>query len=342
MAPPTPLADREAERRRVWAMKARETARERRKQRSAVLYRRQPAIEEAVRLFHVELGSRPTVDSVKLRTGLVYKHNDDPPPATDPAISPQRTLANPGALSAARRERLADRPPLGQLVNRRGAAIPLLITALGVAGIRHVEGERADLADIENVGKASWAKRIGDADPADIARRHVVDGVKRLRANDLVALRKTVGQGGGYSGWRLQSEDGSGGEYTVPSVPGLRVPVKFWSNGWAAALMPTEIATYLMVTYLAYAYVGMHNEAGVGIAPSARQQNFGISKEVYATLNELEEFGLVERTRARQTDPDAPREVDKFKLTRGGLDATAFDRISAALRKPVPLRLSRS
>lgn len=155
-------------------------------------------------------------------------------------------------------------------------------------------------------------------------------------------LTPLISKSPGFSGWALLQEDGSEAEYVVPQN-GFDVPVEFWLKGWAAVLTPPEILAYFMVRHAAATWPAAHSSQGVGIAPAAREQRYGVTRSTYATLNELEEFGLVARTTERQpgaAEEAKPREVDRFQL-RGGLQLDAFTTVRDVLvRKQTPLRLA--
>jgi hypothetical protein len=209
--------------------------------------------------------------------------------------------------------------------------------------MREPAGASVDLSDIPNTGKASWAKLVGDADPPEVARRHVVDGIKRLRRLDLVHLGGPASRNAGFSQWGLLCEDGSGRPYRVASG-GVRVPVEFWTSGWAQVLTPTEILAYLMVRHLAQAHPVAHSQIGVGAAPAVRRQRYGVTKTAYAALNELEELGLLRRTTPRHPRglaPASPREVDRFQLTSDGIARGALERAKTVFtRHETPIRIS--
>lgn len=177
-----------------------------------------------------------------------------------------------------------------------------------------------------------------------MTRRHVVDGLKRLLSLDLIRLERTNSQRPGFGRWTLLSEDGTGAPFTVPTS-GLAVPVSFWTQGWAAVLTPSEILAYLMVRQLATQYSGKHVELGVGLPPARREQWFGVTKSTYATLNELEEFGLLKRTSNTQEQPQGegaqPRDVDRFRLDDRGLRVDAYRTVTSALRSPATYRIGR-
>jgi hypothetical protein len=334
-APPSPRA--------LWTQGARQNLLDQREKRRDMLKLREPALTAGCARFGIELqqGVRPS--HVGIRPGMFFTEVPLETWDVDPSRDPRRSVENPTALSAEVASRVARRAPLGQVVNRRGAAAPLFVAAVGVAGLRGLPGDPVDLGDIANSGRASWAKLIGDGDHAGVARRHVVDGVKRLRGLGVVRLRDTISKRPGFAGWALLQEDGSEAEFVVPNSL-FQVPVEFWVNGWAAVLTPPEVLAYFMVLHAARLYPGAHAAQGVGIPPATRQQRYGVTRSTYATLNELEEFGLVKRATERQpgvADEAKPREVDRFQLTRKGLQKNAFVKVTEALsQKQTPLRLA--
>ncbi|GAA2146525.1 hypothetical protein GCM10009844_22710 [Nocardioides koreensis] len=340
----TPAPDPEkAARHLAWTQAAAERAREARKVRGDQLALRENAIRVGQSMLETEL-ERLRPESAILRTGLLYLPTEESEEDVNPDLSTRRPSESPGLLSVTVKSRVADRPPLGQLVHRGGAAIPLLLAAIGVAAARGLPRDAVDLSDIPNTGTKSWAKLIGDGDPSELARRHVVDAVKRLRQHELVRLRGPITKNPGYSAWQLRSEDGSDGPYRVPAA-GLSVPMSFWKNGWAQVLTPPEIVAYLMIRHLAANFPTAHEDRGVGATPARRRQRYGVTKRVYATLNELEEFGLVHRTTPQRPEAepdDSVREVSRFQVAEDGLDQDAYTRVKKTLDDwPVPLRAYR-
>jgi len=159
-----------------------------------------------------------------------------------------------------------------------------------------------------------------------------------------VRLRGPLSARPGYTGWGLLSEEGTGSAYTVADL-GLVLPHTLWTNGWVALLSPPELLAYLMVRHVARLLPAAHSDRGVSVAPSVRTSTYGVTKTTYATLNELEEFGLVRRTTSRRAvaqGEESPREVDRFQIVRNGLDRDALDVVSAVLSaSPTPMRALR-
>lgn len=331
-----------------WADGAGERARRARAKRLKHLKACEDAIRTGVELLIDEHRRGTKVSDVVLRTGL-YRHHDDDVEVTertvDPALSPQRQSQNPGLLRAAREAAKDARPPLSRLINRKGAAAHLLVAALGVASFRAAPGKRPDLADLTNTGKHSWAVVLGDPARSEQARRHVTDGLRRLRDEGLIGLKGLQGRvHQSFDDWELWDEDGSRQRYTVPEF-GLSISADFWLRGWTAVLTGPEIATFLMISHLAEQYAGAHATSGIFAAPSRREQLFGITSRVYACANELEEFGLLERTTPRQPGKmptGHKREVDRWRVRAGALERDAYDTVSEVLReKRTPARMAR-
>lgn len=335
----------QARRRQQWADAAGEHARDARRRRLDVLEARESQIRAGADLLIEERDAGIKVAEVTLRDGFIRRSGELlVAREVDPRLSPQRKAEFPGELQKARRAAKAVRPPLARLVNRNGWAVPLELSALAVASFRAEPGHRVDLTDVPNVGPASWSVLVGDPARSEPARRHVTDALRRLRDEGLLGLPGLHGREyQRFDDWELWAEDGARERYSVPEQ-GLRVPVDFWLRGWALVLTPPEIATYFMMRSLARQYSVRHARIGVGVAPSRREQVFGITKGVYACANELEEFGLLERTTERQpgTPGADPREVDRWKVRPGALNRDAFDTVTTVLReKPTPARMAR-
>lgn len=102
---------------------------------------------------------------VTLRQGLLYVPRELEEREVDPALDPQRQSAHPRALAVAVQRRVGQRPPLGRLVHRHGAAVPLIISALGIAGMRGWEARRSIWTTFRTVerdhGPKSSATAIG-------------------------------------------------------------------------------------------------------------------------------------------------------------------------------------
>lgn len=294
--------------------------------------------------FAAEATSGRRIYEAPLREGLLYSPIAPVSERVDPALSPSLRAENPDLLAITIQDRVRRRAPLGQLVHRRGAAVPLLVTALGVAALRAAPGDPVDLSDIRNIGKGSWAKLIGDSDAPHLARRHVVAGVKRLWGLDLVRLKTPNSTNPGFDGWGLLTEDGEGRLYAVPRG-GLTIPIDFWLNCWVQVLTPPEILTYLMIRHLARDFPASHRDDGVGAPPKVRRQSYGVTKTSYATLNELEEYGLLTRTTPRQPGTirdDGARIVDRFRLTDDGLTKPAYETVTSVFTQNLtPARLGR-
>lgn len=329
-----------------WADAAGDRARRARETRLKQLKARKDAIDAGLALLKQEHRHGTKASQVLLRTGL-YRHEnvEVTDRDVDPALSPQRQAEHPGVLQAARKERKDARPPLSRLINRKGAAPHLLVGALAIANFREPAGKRPDLTDLNNTGKHSWSVVLGDPARSEQARRHVTDGLRRLRAEGLLGLKGLKGSSRqSFDHWEMWDEDGSRTRYTVPGV-GLGVSSDFWLRGWASVLTGPEIATYLMVTHLAGQYAPAHAAAGIFAAPSRREQLFGITKGIYACANELEEFGLIERTTPRQPGnlpAGEKRQVDRWRVHQDALKRDAYETVTTVLRdKPTPARMAR-
>ena len=329
-----------------WADQAGERARKARQQRLKQLEAREDAIRTGLELLIGEHHRGTQASDVVLRAGL-YRHEgvDVTERAVDPALSPLRQRDNPGLLQAACAAAKDGRPPLSRLINRRGAASHLHVAALGVANFRATAGRRPDLADLTNTGKHSWIVILGDPARSQQSRRHVTAGLGRLRDEGLIGLKGLHGRAHQrFDDWELWDEDGSRERYTVPRAS-LWISADFWLRGWATVLTGPEIATFLMLSHLAAQYGAAHVTTGIFAAPSRREQLFGITKGVYACANELEEFGLLERTTSRQPGrmpAGEKREVDRWRLPKEALKHDAYDTVTEVLRaRRTPARMAR-
>jgi hypothetical protein len=323
-----------------WADKAGDRLRKVREKRLEALALREAAVSNGMRTLGGEHRKGTKCDVVLLREAFYRNELDGlEDEDADPARSPQKAAENPGVLQQARADELKRRPRMGRLVNRPGAALPLVLAAVATTQFRGRYGPGA-MAGIPNTGSNSWAKIIGDPSKTEPVRKHIASGLERLAKEGLVGLRSQRGRGyQSYDGWELFVEDGTGGMYEPPDS-GLEVPSAFWLRGWAAVLTQAEVATYLMFLDAAALLPGAHLNQGVGLAPRTRRQYYGITKEIYAAASELEEFGLLERTTQRRSsvppqdgqDPANPKEVQRFRIVPEALERVAFEVVSEVMQ----------
>lgn len=331
-----------ADERRVWTERAAAKQRQARSRRRSELAAQERPIADALDLLARERDNGVRTNYVEIRPELLRVDRVLVVQQADPALRPRRGEANP-ELVAHNRAALGERPPLARLVNRPGLAVPLELTALCVASFRAREGEEADFGGIDTVGRSSWATAVADRDldAPSRARRHIVDALRRLSGERLVQLPPRTGSHQAWEGWSLLREDGDGShEYTVPRS-GLSVPVDFWLKGWVAVLTPPELVAYLMIRNQADLYPSAHEMDGIGLSPRLRRQQYGVTPGVYATLNELTEFGLLKRV-ARSNPAHSPREVTRYQLREQGLREPAFRKVIDVLKsRPTPARIDR-
>lgn len=337
VVPPNPRAEAQ----RAWVERAAATARDQRRRRRSDLEARERAIEDAMDLFRTE-HKLMSHRSLRIRPELVFRDRKLTAVTVDPALRPRRGELNP-ALAASIRDDIRGRPPLARLANRSGLAVPLEIAALGVAHFRGDAGDSTSFEDISTVGRLSWASLVGDRDVSapGRARRHVVDALRRLSGERLVQLPSRSGRQQPWEGWSLLREDGEGShEYTVPGA-GFRLPVDFWLRGWAAVLTPAEIVAYLMIRHHAEKYPDAHGFKGVGVAPRVRRQQYGVTDSIYATLNELVEFGLLAFAPGDPNAAPSVRVVNRYQLNPGGLRVDAYSKVTTVLKlRPTPARIA--
>lgn len=328
--------------RREWTERAAGALRERRRRRLRDLVDRQRPIEDAVDLLRDEHRIL-RVPYIRLRPELLHADRDLLDHQVNPSLRPRPGEANP-ALAAHNRTSVRERPPLGRLAHRAGLAIPLELTALAVAHFRALDGESPTFEGINTVGRNSWATLVADRDidAPSRARRHIVDALSRLSDERLVQLPRRRAAQQPWEGWALLREDGEGRhEYAVPAS-GFPIPVDFWLQGWVATLTAPELVAYLMIRYQAYRYSGAHAAAGVGVAPRVRRQQYGVTDGVYASLNELVEFGLLKRIHGDPGGQRSMREVSRYQLDDRRLAKPAYNTVTDVLSLyPTPARINR-
>jgi hypothetical protein len=236
---------------------------------------------------------------------------------------------------------LLTRPPLTRLINRSShAAVSVLLTAIYLA---HVEGEPGSAyvnRHRNHLGaglEASWVTLCGlFGAPGKRARRaRLTRALTRLNEHGFVQLGAAPQP---FEGWSLLAESGSGRAYQVPGSGRsdvLRLPSTFFSRGWHLVLEPREIATLLalrdLTRRLRYKDQAAVEREGVALPESVREDRYGISGEVYESVHELEEFGLL-----TIYDPMPNRRRGKVRKATAQQQADSLD--SESSLAPLPYR----
>ena len=254
------------------------------------------------------------------------------------------------------------RPPATQLVARRSNALPFYLTSIYLAHLRHAPKEHV-VNPYANATTApdrpSWAALSGLGwRPNQRARRtRVTRALTELERARLVDLKRT-GATVSYEGFQLLREDGSDEAYLVPGLAGgglLKLPGAFFFNGWHLVLEPGEIAVLLAILDMTKRVGprGHSEEPGVALPESERWGYYGLSGEVYESVHELEDFGLIRIhdplfRQLGKWQPQEGRSPDdetsfapvpyRFVLTLDGLDKDAWSVVSQSLASELPER----
>jgi hypothetical protein len=82
----------------------------------------------------------------------------------------------------------------------------------------------------------------------------------------------------------------------------FEVPVDFFLRGWVQVLHPSEVATWLIMQWLAQTLPGKHVQSGVYLYANTRKDYLRLRRDSYEdACNRLLEFGLL-----RYAQPGAP------------------------------------
>lgn len=195
---------------------------------------------------------------------------------------------------------VATRPPATRLVHRKSRALPFYLTALYIAHLESSPGlkfsnEHGLSARLPGTRQHSWVtlSAIGNTLTPRTRRTRAARAIEQLANAGLVGLRSGNAK---YEKLAVLSDSGSQENYTLPgaSDPSIDIPADLFRRGWHLALKPTELAMLLaLFTHSAITHVpsGSH---GVALPESLRDTRYGISGEVYESVHELAEFGLLQ------------------------------------------------
>jgi hypothetical protein len=276
----------------------------------ADLGERKEALERALGAYAgMDRGQAPVIGlragSVRLPSPRPARPDPDDESEEDPARRARSRLARD----------LATRPPVTRLLHRKSNALPLLLTAIYVAHLEGTPGQAYSNGHrnaTRTAGAESWATLAGlHASGKSGPRNRRVRVTRALAQLDTAGLVETgrERQRDRFESFRLNHEDGSQRQYTVPGgdAPDMvHLPASFFVNGWHLALEPTEIAALLAIIDLGQRIRA--EEFSVALPMSVRWETYGISGEVYEAVHELAEFGVIELN-----DPMPRRRRGKFR-----------------------------
>ncbi|MFE5619063.1 hypothetical protein [Streptomyces sp. NPDC056524] len=247
-----------------------------------------------------EAGRRP--ERITLRRGLLLSNPQDPP------------------------------PPLTQLLRPRGVALRFYLLAVFEAQCRLGVGDEWTRKGSPRLkGPNSWSDFVaidgaydkpsntympittGDRDLQTLRRQQIHGALRTLESlgsdneRALVEVPERARGGRDYADFRLMQETGRGGAQTpaLYSIPAntrnatFTVPVEFFLHGWIQVLQPAEVATWMILRWLAQTYPGKHSQTGVYLYAKHRTGWFRLRRDSYEdACNRLLSFGLIQNARA--------------------------------------------
>lgn len=203
-----------------------------------------------------------------------------------------------------------EQPPAARLIAPRGVAGRLHLILLFAARCQAVPGRQwPNRIPIEpdSTQSFSWMGLIGAharhtpggrrvASPRVNKARQITEALKKLRDQRLLEF-PNAGASRPFRDFRLLCDSGASSDaapipYKVPraAVPGIDVPVEFFTRGWVNLLTPSETVAYLM--WLDVNQNPEHDEPYVtGVE---RAGHFGLGRDAYETHEQLEAFGLID------------------------------------------------
>ncbi|MGC9443109.1 hypothetical protein [Streptomyces sp. WG5] len=237
-------------------------------------------------------------------------------------------------------------PALTQLLRPRGVALRFYLLAVFEAQCRLMVGEEwTGNGGLPLKGPGSWADFIAidgafdqpgngympdtriDRDIQTLRLQQIHGALRTLEslgANDqraLVEVPRTKSGSRKYAEFSLMQESGRGDTqtprlYTVPQArwnTTFAVPVDFFLRGWIQLLQPSEVATWLVLRWLAQTMPKKHIESGVYLYANARNDYLRLRRDSYEdACNRLLEFGLVRYARPGTVDGAEPQSASSL------------------------------
>jgi hypothetical protein len=352
-----------------WRDRSAEALKQNRQRRLTQLRSRGTAVQRAQESYRaIDIGQR---SSIGIRSGFIRLAEPRPDvPEPDGNSGDDPLLRSRVLLS----QDLDSRPPMTKLLHRRTNALTLYLTAIYIAQLESERGETFTNIHRNHTiykGAKPWATLAGlhPDRKADSRNRRVriTRALEELRRIELVEVGPARKRGR-FEGFSLNCEDGTLRRYAPPGInlPFLvNLPASFFLNCWHIVLEPNEIALLLAIIDLtqrtnARLHYGK-KQLSVALPRSVRWKCYGISGEVYASVHELAEFGLIEfhdampgRSRGkfkplsqgdRENDygPPSYPEPYRFVYEQNGLvfNRDAYQVVATALQNhPYPPRLS--
>ena len=246
-------------------------------------------------------------------------------------------------------------PPLKQLISSRGHKLQFALIALFLAQCQHPPGRRLalPLRAQPDDDAIAWTDFVaipakegpGSTSREDLPRRErsARNALDALATPEISLVEFAESKPGKkYRDLRLLQDSGPrttgpAAPYTVPksSIPVVRIPTSFFTNGWIYVLTDAEIATYLMYRHLC----AEATSESAHITAGSRKARFALEKSTWESHPVLTGAGLLDmeadpNRRADGTVVDAPAAVPephRFTLTDAGLDEDALKKVWGAI-----------
>jgi hypothetical protein len=250
-------------------------------------------------------------------------------------------------------------PALTQLLRPRGVALRFYLLAVFEAQCRLMDNEEwTGNSSPPFKGPGSWADFVAidgafdqpsnaympstrtDRDIQTLRMQQIHGALRTLETlgpddqRALVEVPKAKGHGRKYAAFSLMQEGGRGDtqtpkRYTVPRARWnmtIDVPTDFFLRGWVQVLQPSEVATWLVLQWLAQTMPRKHDESGVYLYADTRNNYFRLRRDSYEdACNRLLEFGLVRYARPGRTVAESSPEPQSSSGVNAALAAAFFN-----------------
>jgi hypothetical protein len=199
---------------------------------------------------------------------------------------------------------------LQRLIKSRGLQLKLQLLLLFEAQCRAGPGFRArpvrSIKPTADEDFVSWTQLIlSPAEPtprtgrgrADLRARQITEALRVLQREHLVKIPSDSAGRRRYEDAVMLAETGRPDEpsFVVPGGGAFAVSRHFFTNLWIFALTDSEIATFLMLSFLRSRFLGRHGSTGVFAVQHTRQDEFGITPATYRSHTMLHRFRLIDR-----------------------------------------------
>lgn len=230
---------------------------------------------------------------------------------TKPGLRPERIYLRPLFMQAGPTD---DRGPvLPRLIKSRGLQLRLELLLLFDAQCRHKPGHAVhNVRDITpgcDDTYASWRQLVlastvstkGRGRPEkDLRALQITEALRALEEHHLVSIpRKPGSSRRQYDNFHLLSEASrpdEDPEYIVPEPEnGVALSRHFFTNLWVFALTDTELATFLVLSWLRSKFPAKHATDGVFLTNDDRKKIFWITPTTWRSTVPLHRFRLIDK-----------------------------------------------